>query len=303
METARAKVNLWLHVLRRRPDGRHDLDSAVVFAEAGDTVAARPARGLRLAVAGPFAPALAGAGEGNLALRAARALAAAVGGGRGAAVALEKRLPVAAGLGGGSADAAAVLRALARLWRVSPPPARLRALAAALGADVPACLAGAAARLVGAGDAPRRLAPPPRPLPLVLVNPGAALPTAAVFAALRPPFRAPEPMPPLALGGGPARIARALARRHNDLEAPARHLAPAVGDALAALAATPRCLLARMSGSGATCFGLYPTMAHAEYAAAALRRRTGGQWWICATRTAAGAPHGLTSRGGRAGSR
>ena len=238
---------------------------------------------MRLEVSGPFAAAIGGAAEDNLVMRAARALAAAARVGEGAAIALEKRLPVAAGLGGGSADAAAALRALARLWRLRLPEAALRAIAAPLGADIPACVARRPARALGAGEVLRPAPRLPRVLPLVLVNPGVPLPTGAVFAALRPPLSPHAPAPAPRFSGGVARFGAALARRRNDLEPPARRLAPAVGEALAALDATPRRLLARMSGSGATCFALYPAPADAARAAAALRRAHPG-WWVRATR-------------------
>ncbi len=218
-------------------------------------------------------------------MRAARALARAAGGRRGAAIVLEKHLPVAAGLGGGSADAAATLRALTRLWQAELPRTALRAIAAALGADVPACLAGGALRATGAGDRLHRVGPIPRLVPMVLVNPGVALATGAVFSRHRRPFSGPAPV--LRPCGDTARLADALAAYRNDLEASARRLAPVIGDVLDALGATPRCLLARMSGSGATCFGLYPTAAAARRAAGRLRRRQPG-WWVRATAVAGG---------------
>lgn len=246
----------------------------------------RPARALTLEVTGPFAAALGPAGD-NLALRAARALARIAPVRGGAAIVLEKRLPVAAGLGGGSADAAAVLRALAALWRMDVPAARLRRVAATLGADAPACLAGGVLRAAGAGDVLYRAPPFARPPALALVNPGVAVSTAEVFSRLRAPFPPPAPRPAERIGGGANALVRALAGSRNDLEAPARRIAPAIGDALRALEATPRCLLARMSGSGATCFGVYPTDAEARRAAAALRRRRPG-WWVRAARASAG---------------
>lgn len=275
--TAPAKVNLYLHVLGRRGDGRHAVDTLIAFADVADSVRVRPARGLSLEITGPFAPALRGPVHCNLVLRAARALADAADVSRGAAIVLDKRLPVAAGLGSGSADAAAALRALTRLWRIDRRTAALRPLAARLGTDVPACLVGGAMRASGAGERLHPLPPLPRPLPLVLANPGSALPTGEVFAGLRPPFSAPAPWP--AGRGDAAALVRELARRRNDLEAPARRLAPAVGCVLEALAATPRCLLARMSGSGATCFAIYPTAARARAAARLLRRRH-VEWWV-----------------------
>lgn len=280
-EAAPAKVNLYLHVRGRRADGRHALDTFTAFAAVGDRVSARRARGLSLEVSGPFAAAIDCAADDNLVMRAARALAAAARVREGAAISLEKRLPVAAGLGGGSADAAAALRALARLWRLDMPEAALRAIAAPLGADIPACVAARPLLVSGAGEALRPAPRLPRVLPLVLVNPGVPLATAAVFGALRAPFSMPAPAPRFA--GGTARFAAALARRRNDLEAPARGLEPLVGETLAALDAAPRRLLARMSGSGATCFALFRTGAEAAGAVAALRRARPARW-VCVTR-------------------
>ncbi len=268
---APAKVNLALHVLGRRDDGYHLLDSLVVFAATGDMVHAAPAETLALRLAGPFAAALAGEPD-NLALRAARTFAAARGVAPRALLTLDKHLPVASGIGGGSADAAAALRALARLWRVA---AADRALALTLGADVPVCLAGRPARMGGIGEA---LSPLPA-LPgcgLVLVNPGVAVATNSVFRARGGAFSA--PLDPSAAGwADAAALAADLARWRNDLEAPAVALAPAVGTALTALRERPEVLLARMSGSGATCFGLCASPAAAQTAAARMARPG---WWV-----------------------
>ena len=267
-ERAPAKVNLFLHVLGRRADGYHLLDSLAVFAGAADVLRATPDASLSLTVSGPFGAALAGEAD-NLVLRAARALAKTAGVTAGARLALEKTLPVASGLGGGSADAAAALRLLGRLWGVAPE----RVDAAALGADVPVCLAGRTARMGGIGE----LLTPAPALPrfgLALVNPGLPVATAAVFRA-----RIGAYSPPAALPEGwadAAAMAADLARLRNDLEAPARALCPAVGDVLAALAARPGCLLARMSGSGASCFGIFADPDLAEQAASALARPG---WW------------------------
>ncbi len=276
-ESAPAKINLFLHVLGRRDDGYHLLDSLVVFAGVADRLRAAPAAGLSLTVGGRFGGALAAEPD-NLVLRAARALADAAGIAPTARLELDKTLPVASGIGGGSADAAAALRLLARLWGIAPGgsggrPVDLAALAAGLGADVPVCLAGRPARMGGVGEV---LAPAPR-LPefgLVLVNPGVPVATPDVFRARTGPFSAQAALP----DGWPdaAAMAEDLAQLRNDLEAPARGLCPPVGAALDALAARPGCLLARMSGSGATCFGLFPTPAAAETAAAALARPG---WW------------------------
>ena len=272
-EFAPAKVNLALHVLGRRADGYHLLDSLVVFAEVGDTLRAGAADGLSLAVAGAFAPALAADGE-NLVLRAARALAAAGGIAPRARLALRKQLPVASGIGGGSADAAAALRLLSRLWRLDLPAAELSALALTLGADVPVCLAGRPARMTGVGEV---LDAAPR-LPacgIVLVNPGVAVATPSVFRVrtgdFSPPLDLPQRWPDAAA------LAATLSACRNDLQAPAISLAQAIADVLAALRATENNLLARMSGSGATCFALFATAADAEAAAVAVARPG---WWV-----------------------
>ncbi len=273
--TAPAKLNLYLHVTGRRADGYHLLDSLVVFAGVGDRLTVSPADDLSLELMGPYAGALADDPD-NLVLRAARLLARAGGVDARAAIGLDKHLPVAAGLGGGSADAAAALDALARLWGLAPDADDLAALALELGADVPVCLAGRATFVGGIGE---NLAPPP-PLPPVfgvLVNPGAGLSTAAVFGELGGVYSAAD-----RFGGSPAdanALAALLAARSNDLEAPARRLCPVVDQALATLATAPHCLLARMSGSGATCFGLF---ANAGHGAAAAHRIAAAhpEWWV-----------------------
>jgi 4-diphosphocytidyl-2-C-methyl-D-erythritol kinase len=278
---APAKLNLYLHVLGRRADGYHLLDSLVAFAGAADLVEVRPARGLSLRIEGPMAPALAGEDpEANLVLRAARLLAGALGRPADAGIVLVKRLPVAAGVGGGSADAAAALQALARLWGVAPDDPLLAALAPRLGADVPVCLAGRAAFFGGIGE---ELAPAP-PLPpawAVLVNPGVPVPTPAVFAARVGPFSAPARFAeaPADCAG----LARLLAARGNDLMPAAVALAPVVETVLERLAASPGCLLARMSGSGATCFGLFADAAAARDAAGRLAAAH-PDWWVEAAR-------------------
>lgn len=271
-EIAYAKINLALHVRRRRADGYHDLETIFAFAEAGDGLEAEPGDGLTLTITGPFAATLT-ATDDNLVLRAAGALRAAFGIEAGAALHLDKRLPVAAGIGGGSADAAAALRLLARLWGINPADPRIAAIAASLGADVPACLAsstmrgeGVGAELVPVADAELT------GLPLLLVNPGVPLATGPVFAGWDGVDRG-----PLASGDP---LAAALAGR-NDLEAPARACVPVIGVVIAALAASPGVLLARMSGSGATCFALFADEDARDATAAALVRPG---WWSLATR-------------------
>lgn len=268
-EAAAAKINLCLHVTGRRADGYHLLDSLVAFTTAGDRVTASPDTRLSLLVRGPEAAALVGADD-NLVLRAARAMGVA------ARLELWKELPVASGIGGGSADAAAALRALVRLTGRNPPePAEILAL----GADVPVCLAGRPARMRGIGEV---LSPSP-PLPpawLVLVNPRLAVPTPAVFAALARRENPPLPEPPVRGWATVHALADWLRQEtRNDLEESAVGIAPVIGSVQAAFGAVKSCLLARMSGSGATCFGLFASAAEATACASILRRRAPG-WWV-----------------------
>ncbi|HEY7577510.1 MAG TPA: 4-(cytidine 5'-diphospho)-2-C-methyl-D-erythritol kinase [Acetobacteraceae bacterium] len=272
IEAAPAKVNLYLHVTGRRDDGYHLLDSLVVFAGIADTLAAELADGLSLQVKGRFAAALADEPD-NLVLRAARSLAAAAGTRHGAALTLEKRLPVASGIGGGSADAAATLRLLPRLWRLAGSAGVHARLAAQLGADVPVCFRSRPAHMQGIGE---RLAPAPT-LPacgILLVNPGVALATAEVFRARQGGWSRHAILPPAWRTA--SAMAADLGALHNDLQPAAVSLRPAIGAVLTALQATSGCLLARMSGSGATCFGLYNDIGAARDAADALPDPT---WW------------------------
>lgn len=262
---APAKVNLYLHVTGKRADGYHLLDSLAVFPAAGDVVGARPSAGLRLEISGPFGGVLRGEMD-NLLLRAAKLLAP----GRGAALSLEKNLPVASGIGGGSADAAAALHVLCALWGVEG--ADLPALALQLGADVPVCLDSRPARMQGIGEI---LAPAPA-LPafgMVLVNPGVAVPTPAVFRARQGDFTPPPELPD-AWADVESMVAD-LARCTNDLQAAAIGIEPVIGEVLAALAALPGAKLVRMSGSGATCFAIFATPDAAREAAALLPPK----WW------------------------
>jgi 4-diphosphocytidyl-2-C-methyl-D-erythritol kinase len=275
---APAKVNLYLHVTGRRADGYHLLDSLVAFADIGDRLTAQPAGALSLEVSGPEAPSLPSTDEDNLVLRAARLLAAHTGIASGAALRLQKNLPVAAGIGGGSSDAAAALRALRQLWQLPLDDAALRALAAGLGADIPACVG---VRAVWVGGIGEQIAPAGA-LPnagILLANPRTELPTAEVFAARRGPFGDPgrfEPMPADAVG-----LARILSRGRNDLTDAAVRLVPEIGEVLASLGTLPGALLARMSGSGATCFALFRDRGAAERAGQALTA-TKPLWWCAA---------------------
>ena len=284
---APAKINLYLHVTGRRSDGYHTLDSLIAFAGLADVVSAAPAPPgkITLDIDGLFADALATAGEDNLVLRAARALAAATGTTAGARLRLTKNIPVAAGLGGGSADAAAALRGLAELWGVDAAP-RFDRIALSLGADVPVCLASRSSLVAGIGE----VVTPVPALPdagLLLVNPGVAVETAEVFAAFDRMERQAAPAAPSPSGSfaksfeSVATLATALASARNDLTAAAQSVAPVVGEVLAALAAAEGCRLARMTGSGATCFGLFNDPGEAEAARAAIARAY-PQWWAWA---------------------
>ena len=253
-ERAPAKVNLYLHVTGRRADGYHTLDSLAVFPGAADVLRAGPASVLTLTVGGPMGRGLSG-GADNLVWRAAERLAAAGGMAPRAALALDKHLPVASGIGGGSADAAAALRVLNRAWGLGLDEAALIALAGPLGADVPVCVQSRPAMMRGVGDV-ITAAPGLPPFDMVLVNPGVAVATPAVFAGRRGAFSPAATLP--AAWPDVTALAATLAGLTNDLEAPALALCPAIGVVLAWLRAQPGCLLARMSGSGATCFGLFP---------------------------------------------
>ena len=266
---APAKINLTLHVTGQRADGYHLLDSLVAFAETGDRLRVAPAPELSLRVTGPRGADVPEGAE-NLVWRAA-----ALAGGQ-AAITLEKHLPAASGIGGGSSDAAACLRALAALDG--------RALTAdlrTLGADLPVCLLARAARMRGIGEEVAPVEGLPG-LDAVLVNPGLPVATPAVFARLA---QRDNPAMPASLPRwrDAADCARWLGTQRNDLEAPAQALCPQISAALARLRESAGCALARMSGSGATCFGLYPSRPAAEAAAASIAAQHPG-WWVAPTR-------------------
>jgi len=272
---APAKVNLYLHVTGRREDGYHLLDSLVVFAGTGDTLRFAPSDTLSLTIEGPGAENLT-ADDDNIVLKAAHALAKALNRPAQAAITLEKNLPVASGIGGGSADAAATLRGLMALWGAELDDATLAQIGLSLGADLPVCLAGRPTQMSGIGETLVPAAQLP-PAWLVLVNPRLALSTPAVFRARAGEF---TPAAPLTEPLADARaLADALVSRRNDLAKPAMTLEPAVKTMLDAIGETQGCLLARMSGSGATCFGLYADEETADAAADALAE-SHPDWWV-----------------------
>jgi len=282
VEDAPAKVNLTLRVLGRRADGFHEIESLVAFAGIGDRLSFAAGGELALTVHGPSAAA-AGATADNLVLKAARALADRVPTVGAGSFDLEKRLPVAAGLGGGSADAAAALRLLARANKLAADDPLLYAAARATGADVPVCLDPRTRLMRGIGEilsSPLKLPP----LQGVLVNPGVALSTRAVFARWKPPAAPVVPADLTVLTAMTRRdqLVRFLLSQANDLESAAIALAPAVADVLLTLNSQPRCELARMSGSGATCFAVFASAAAAIQAAEAIHAEY-PNWWVRAT--------------------
>jgi 4-diphosphocytidyl-2-C-methyl-D-erythritol kinase len=278
---APAKINLTLHVLGRRADGYHDLESLVAFAGTGDDIRLEPTSALALEVSGPTAP-LAGNDADNLVLKAARLLAGRIDGLRMGAFHLTKRLPVAAGIGGGSSDAAAALRLLARLNGLPLSHPAIREAARLTGADVPVCLEPRARMMRGAGEivGPTLGLPP---LFAVLINPRVPVETSAVFRALGLPAgqlldRAGHPT----IETAPAAVIDTLKAARNDLEPPAMTIQPLIAEALALASGAKGCRLARMSGSGATVFGLYDDCRSAAEAAKQIRRDR-PDWWVKAT--------------------
>jgi len=279
-EAAAAKVNLALHVTGRRADGYHLLDTLAVFTSFGDRMLVESHGSDHFAVTGPFAAAVP-SGPDNLVARARDLLR------RIAArpcppvrVTLEKNIPAASGIGGGSSDAAATLRALDRHWQLGLGEERLRDAALALGADLPMCLAARPLHASGIGEIIEPVPGFPA-LDMVLVNPGIEVATRAVFAALE--YRDGAPLPALPRALSRKALLNWLATTRNDLESPARSIAPTIGELLAALRQTGAAF-ARMSGSGATCFGLFSDAALAARAAAAIAERQPG-WFVVATRT------------------
>lgn len=269
-ELARAKVNLCLHVTGVRADGMHLLDSIVVFPKVGDVLEAEAAKALTLSISGGFGAGLS-TGDDNLILRAAKFLTD-----KGARLHLHKNLPVASGIGGGSADAAATIRALSKVWDMNLPKAKGLAK---LGADVPVCLEQRPTRMMGVGE---HLASLP-PLPtfwIVLANAGNAVDTGAVFKTMvkrdNPDIAdIPASFPSV------KSLFDFLAKQRNDMEEAAVNISPSIAEVLVALTATKSCALARMSGSGGTCFGLYQSQTAAEFAAQEVQT-SHPDWWVVA---------------------
>lgn len=262
---APAKINLTLHVTGQREDGYHLLDSLVMFADVGDWVTCRPADVSSLVVTGPMAEGVP-TDKSNLVLRAVEVM------GTSTKITLEKHLPAAAGIGGGSSDAAATLRAIAEMTGAQVPENK----GISLGADVPVCTLSRAATMRGIGEDVTAIRGLPA-LPAALVNPRVAVPTPAVFRALKTKDN--PPMSAIPTGSSVTDLCDWLGEQRNDLEPPARQEQPVIDDVLTALDGA---LLARMSGSGATCFGLYPSVANAKDAAQRIQAAH-PNWWVMPT--------------------
>ena len=281
-EIAPAKVNLFLHVGEKRADGFHELESLVVFADFGDVLEFAPSDQLTLSLKGPFAEGLQ-AGNENLVLRAARALAAHANRSDGAAITLTKYLPVAAGIGGGSTDAAATLRGLAKLWKFRVLAEEIQRIAEELGSDVPVCVEGKSAWMEGRGEKVTAVSALPS-MAMVLANPGATVSTAEVFRGLKS-RRGTGAVDHAVSLKNPKQLVDFLRTTGNDLETPARAIAPAIGEVLDEISRMPGVELWRMSGSGATCFGLFEDARSAEMARIALSH-SHPQWWVQVTKIA-----------------
>ncbi|MEL6966055.1 MAG: 4-(cytidine 5'-diphospho)-2-C-methyl-D-erythritol kinase [Pseudomonadota bacterium] len=286
IEVAPAKINLALHVLGQRADGYHNLQSLVTFTDIADEIRVEAADDSKASVSGPFGHGL-DMDASNLVCRAARGWQAACGGQHpDVHLHLTKNLPLASGIGGGSADAAATLRALGRLFDAALPAHSLEAIALSLGADVPMCLSNSPALVEGVGE---KLSPVALPsFPIVLINPGVGIATPTVFAALahknNPPLSALPHMEGSHQVGDAGVWLDWMKAQRNDLEAPAIGLVPPIADGLSAMGAQAGCRLSRMSGSGATCFGLFEDDAHAAKAAKALAQAL-PDWWVQVGRT------------------
>ena len=274
---APAKINLYLHITGRRADGYHYLDSLVAFTNIGDTLRLEPSDHFEFSIEGPMADELrAFDPESNLAVRAVRMLSAELNKPLTGKLTLVKNLPIASGIGGGSTDAAAALRLFAAREKMPPDAALLHSIAASLGQDIPCCLAGETCYFRDIGN----VTDPGPKLPLthiVLVNPGLSLPTPSVYKARTGTFSAPAQLSETPQT--PQELATMLHERNNDLTTSAISLCPAIADILAAIAAQEDCLLVRMSGSGATCFGLFADRSSTKKAATALHQAH-PDWWV-----------------------
>lgn len=272
---AYAKINLYLHVTGKRSNGYHELDSLIAFAGIGDRITIDGGDDLTLTVTGPHGDNIPTSDD-NLVLKAARLLAKHVGISTGAAITLEKNLPASSGIGGGSADAAATMHGLCKYWNLSLSTDELCTLGLTLGADVPICVHGHAALVSGIGE----IIEPAPSFPaiwLVLANAGVEVSTPAVFTARNGAFSESNPLDHAVTD--PSTFAAALKERSNDLTDAAITTAPVIQETLDTLNACPEALLSRLSGSGATCFGLFADEQSAQSSAKAIKKDRPG-WWV-----------------------
>lgn len=277
---APAKLNLYLHITGKQPDGYHLLDSLVAFTDIGDEVILEPADRFNFTIIGPMAGRLNDEPQDtNLVVRAAQQLAIELNKKPDFKLTLIKNLPVASGIGGGSSDAAAALRLVAAHYNIEADDPRVVGIAATLGSDIPSCLVMQSCYLCGTGTVTEP-APTLPPTPVVLVNPNQALPTPAVYKARQGDFTPAARLPHTPTHAH--ELANLLADRRNDLTEAACQLRPVIRDVLNAIAQTPGCLLSRMSGSGATCFGLFATAEAANNAALQLATEH-PDWWVQAS--------------------
>lgn len=280
---APAKINLTLHVTGKRPDGYHSLYSLVGFCDIADMIELAPAPAFRFQVAGPFARAFRAsdlahdATSTNLVVRAVHGLAAQLQIAPDVSVTLHKNLPLAAGIGGGSSDAAATIWGLSRLWQRPLPYSHIAPLLESLGSDVPVCYAASAALMTGRGEEITPVADMPE-VPIVLVNPGQACPTATVFAEFCPPGSKPHPIPPEGFRQADDLLSYLVRQGRNDLEGPAQVVAPAITKLLTTMRAQKGCGLSRLAGSGATVFGLFEDEEEAGEAALAMQSAFPKAW-------------------------
>ena len=276
-DTARAKINLYLHVTGKRPDGYHLLESMIGFAEIGDGIAIEESDQFALTLEGPFAHALKGTNiKDNLIYKAAHGFAELLNMPPHMHITLTKNLPVAAGLGGGSADAAAVLRALVQYWKLDNPP-DLSSLLTALGADVPVCYHQKSGVVSGIGDVMEKPITLPA-LPILLINPNIPCLTTNIFKALKPPYSGGMALSP-ATFETVSSLSQYLKTTRNDLRAPAEAFDPDITGMIEELEAQPLCHFAQMTGSGATCFGLFESTQDTQNAAKALQE-SHPTWWV-----------------------
>ncbi len=284
-EFAPAKVNLALHVTGRRDDGYHLLDTLVTFAGVGDQLRFKPANAISISIDGPESSKLTAGGD-NLVMQAMQVLVQdAEGPLPGVNINLEKMLPLASGIGGGSADAAAALRGLNRYWELDLSPGQMARTGLLLGADVPMCLAGTPLHATGIGE---RLEPLSMPcFDIVLANPRIGVSTRDVFSRLGENNNPPLPHVPHVPSGDYVQWLEYLREQRNDLQAIATTVVPQISDCIGALQESAGCDLARMSGSGSTCFGIFANAERAQSAAATIRAQN-PDWWVVATGTRSG---------------